>query len=111
MLLEIDYEADSEVKNPQVIFGIYDFMSVGVSRFDTEIAGCLFSALPTSGRVTCQAESIHLVPVGTLSMLHFFPVELWRIIWQGLHLDIIGSDFFNTGKTFNESDSKLVKIH
>ena len=111
MLLEIDYKANSEVKNPQVIIGVYDLMNVGVSRFDTEIAGNLPSALPASGRITCSTESIQLVPGRYFLNIAFLSNGIMEDYLAGAaFLDIIGSDYFNTGKTFNESDSKLVKI-
>ena len=67
MIFEIDYKASANVKNPQVIIGVYDLMNVGVSRFDTEIAGDLPSALPKSGRIACSQKAHHLPPDGTLS--------------------------------------------
>ena len=111
IIFEIDYKASANVKNPRIIIGVYDFMNVGVTRFDTEIAGDLPSVLPKSGRIVCSTESAPIAPGRYFINIAFFCNGVMQDYLAGAnYFDIIGSDFFNTGKIFNESDSKLTKV-
>ncbi|MBU0764758.1 MAG: ABC transporter ATP-binding protein [Bacteroidetes bacterium] len=108
---EIDYKAGENVKNPRVIIGLYDLMNVGVARFDTAITGDLQSVLPLSGRIICSTESLPLAPGRYFINIAFLSNGVIQDYLAGaVYMDIIGSDYFNTGKTFNESDLKLTKI-
>jgi len=111
LIFEIDYESKSEIKNPQVIIGIYDLMTVGVSRLDTEIAGDLPEILPATGRISCSTESMPLVPGRYILNIAFYANGMMQDYLAGaVTIDINASDYFKTGKIFNESDSKLTKI-
>ena len=107
----IDYKAHTEMKNPRVIIGVYDLMSVGVTRFDTDIAGNLPSILPESGRIVCTTESMPLAPGRYYVNIALLSNGVMQDYLPGAaFLDIHGSDYFNTGKIFNENDSKLIKV-
>ncbi|MBU1713125.1 MAG: ABC transporter ATP-binding protein [Proteobacteria bacterium] len=111
LFFEIDYKSGENVKNPRVIIGLYDLMNVGVARFDTEITGDLISVLPSSGRITCSTESAPLAPGRYFINIAFLSNGVIQDYLVGaVYIDIIGSDYFNTGKFFNESDLKLTKI-
>jgi len=86
-------------------------MNVGVTRLETENAGYFSSLLPASGRIVCSTESMPLAPGRFFINIAFFSNEVMQdYLPCALYLDIIGSDYFNTGKIFNESDSKPTKI-
>jgi lipopolysaccharide transport system ATP-binding protein len=111
IIFEIDYKASANIKNPKVIIGVYDFMNVGITRFDTEIAGGLPLVLPKSGRIVCSTESAPFAPGRYFINIAFFCNGVMQDYLAGaVYLDIIGSDYFHTGKIFNESDSKLTKV-
>lgn len=111
IIIEIKYKASAEVKNPQVIVGVYDLMNVGVTRFDTGIAGHLPSVLPASGRISCSTESMPLVPGRYIINIAFLSNGVMQDYLVGAeYLDIVGTDYFKTGKIFDESDSKLARV-
>ena len=111
LLFQIDYKSCEIIKNPRVIIGIYDLLNVGVTRFDTDIAQGLPSILPESGRIFCTTESLPLSPGRYFINIAFYSNGVMQDYMAGVaFLDIIGSDYFNTGKIFNESDSKLTKV-
>jgi len=107
----VDYKSHTEMNNPRVIIGIYDLMNVGVTRFDTDIAGNLPSVLPESGRIVCRTEGFPLAPGRYYVNIAILTNGVMQDYLLGAaFLDIHESDYFNTGKTFNENDSKLVKV-
>jgi lipopolysaccharide transport system ATP-binding protein len=111
VLFKIDYEASKPIQNPRVILGIYDFITVGVTRFDTEIAPGLPAVLPKIGTITCLARNVSLTPGRYIVNIAFFGNNILEDYLVGAtYFDIISSDYFRTGKIFNESDSKLTKI-
>jgi len=111
LFFEINYKSGENVKNPRIIIGLYDLMNVGVARFDTEITGDLQPVLPSSGRIVCSTENLPLSPGRYFINIAFLSNGVIQDYLAGaVYMDIIGSDYFNTGKTFNESDLKLTKI-
>ncbi|MCC6545485.1 MAG: ABC transporter ATP-binding protein [Nitrospirae bacterium] len=107
----INYKAKSVVKNPRVIIGVYDLMSLGIARFDTEITTDLPSSLPESGQINCSTEMINLVPGRYVINIAFFSNGTMEDYIAGAAiLDIIDSDYFGTGKSFNANDSRLVRV-
>jgi len=111
LFFHISYQAQGAVKNPHLIIGVYDLMNVGVTRFDTEIAGSLPASLPASGCITCSTKGVPLVPGRYQLNLAFISNGVMQdYLAAADYLDIIGSDYFNSGKIFNESDSKLTKV-
>jgi len=111
ILFRIDYEASEIIQNPRVILGVYDFMSAGVTRFDTEITLGLPTKLPKSGTITCKARNVSLSPGRYLVNIAFLGNGVMEDYLAGAtYFDVIGSDYFKTGKVFNESDSKLAKV-
>jgi lipopolysaccharide transport system ATP-binding protein len=111
LFFEIDYKSEENVKNTRIIIGVYDLMNVGVARFDTDITGGLQSVLPASGRIVCSTESLPLAPGRYFINIALLSNGVVQDYLAGaVYMDIIGSDYFNTGKIFNESDLKLTKI-
>lgn len=111
IIFKIDYEASEPIQNPRAILGIYDSMSIGVTRFDTEVAPGLMDVIPKSGTIICHARNVALTPGRYTVNIAFFGNNILQDHLIGAaYFDIIGSDYFSTGKIFNESDSKLTKI-
>lgn len=107
----ISYSANESLKNPRVIIGIYDSMNVGVTRFDTAIAGRLPSVLTDSGQITCTTEAINLSPGRYFINIAFFRNGIMEDYLAHVgFLDIVDSDYFGSGKMFSESDVRLTKV-
>jgi len=108
---QIDYQGSEEVRNPRVILGVYDNMGAGITRLDTEITGGLPAILPKAGRIICTTKEINMTPGRYLINIAFFSSgDMEDYLASAAFLDITGSDFFNTGRIFNESDSRLTKV-
>jgi len=111
IFFKIDYEASEIIQNARVILGIYDFMSIGVTRFDTEVTPGLPDVIPKIGTIICRARNVSLTPGRYTVNIAFFGNNILQDYLVGAaYFDVIGSDYFSTGKIFNESDSKLTKI-
>jgi lipopolysaccharide transport system ATP-binding protein len=108
---QIKYDGQEEVRNPRVIIGVYDNLGVGITRFDTDITGGLPSFLSKSGRIVCSTTGMNIPPGRYLINIAFFSSGgMEDYLSNATNLDINGSDFFKTGRVFNESDTKLTKV-
>jgi lipopolysaccharide transport system ATP-binding protein len=108
---QIDYQGSEEVRNPRVIIGVYDNMGAGITRLDTEITGGVPTVLPKTGCIVCTTKEMNLSPGRYLINIAFFSSdEMEDYLVSAAFLDITGSDFFNTGRIFNESDSRLTRV-
>jgi lipopolysaccharide transport system ATP-binding protein len=107
----ISYSANESLRNPRVIIGIYDSMNVGMTRFDTDMAGSLPSFLADSGQITCTTEAINLSPGRYFINIAFFRNGIMEdYLAHVSFLDIVDSDYFGSGKMFSESDVRLTKV-
>jgi lipopolysaccharide transport system ATP-binding protein len=107
----IKYKAQEVIKNPRIIIGIYDLGGIGITRFDSDISGVLPSNLPNSGSICCSTNSLALVPNRYIINIAYFSNGILEDYLVGIDFfDIINSDYFNTGKSFNENDMRLIKI-
>lgn len=107
----IDYEGLEDVRNPRVIIGVYDNIGVGITRLDTEISGNIPSVLHRSGSIVCATEGMNLTPGRYQINIAFFSCgEMEDYLVSAAFLDIVGSDFFKTGRIFDEADSRLTKV-
>jgi lipopolysaccharide transport system ATP-binding protein len=108
---EIDYRGGNELRNPRVIIGLYDNMGVGITRFDSEVSGNLPSLLPGTGSIACSTGEMNLTPGRYFVNIAFFSCgEMEDYLVNATFLDIAASDFFNTGKNFDERDRTLTKF-
>jgi len=111
IFFELKYTSSCEVRNPRVILGIYDQMALGVTRLDTEVTSGLPLLLPKAGKIVCHARNISLTPGRYMINVAFFSSGTMEDYLAGAaYFDIIGSDYYNTGKIFNEGDAKLTKV-
>lgn len=111
IFFKINYETSAPVKNPRMILGIYDFMNIGITRFDTEITTGLPFSISNKGTIICRARNVSLTPGRYYVNIAFFSNNVLEdYLTEVTFFNIIGSDYFNTGRTFNENDSKLTKI-
>jgi len=107
----IYFDGLEDIRKPRVILGIYDNMAVGVTRFDTDITSFIPSSLPRSGKISCQVKQVSLIPGRyTVNIAFFSKGNLEDYIANAVYFDIVGSDFYSTGKLFNDSDSQLIKV-
>lgn len=108
---KITYQSKAEVRSPRVIIGVYDNMGVGITRLDTLITGDIPSILPESGSIVCTTREMNLTPGRYMLNIAFLSGNGMEdyLVNAGI-IDITSSDFFNTGKAFNESDSRLTKV-
>jgi len=107
----LSYVADSEIKNPRIIIGIYDSMNGGVARLDTEVSSGLPGAIPRNGVITCKAYSINLIPGRyTINVALLSGGVMQDYVPGAAYFEVIGSDYFKTGKSFNENDLRLAKV-
>lgn len=108
---QVDYVSKHEVRNPRVIIGVYDNLGIGVTRFDTEITGDIPNFLQQNGSITCRTKEMNLSPGQYFINIAFFGNdEMEDYLINAAVFEITGSDFFNTGRIFNESDSMLTKV-
>jgi lipopolysaccharide transport system ATP-binding protein len=108
---QIHYQAEEEERNPRVIIGLYDNKGVGITRLDTDITGGIQGPIPKDGHIVCTTKEMNLTPGRYFINIAFFSNgEMEDYLIHAAFLDIAGSDFFNTGKIFNESDSSLTKV-
>ena len=111
IFFKINYETSAPIKNPRIILGIYDFMNIGITRFDTDITMGLPFSIPNKGTIICRARNASLTPGRYYVNIAFFSNNVLEdYLTEATFFNIIGSDYFNTGRTFNENDSKLTKI-
>jgi len=107
----IKYSCREEVANPRVIIGVYDNFGVGITRLDTEITGAVASTLSGSGSIVCSTRELNFPPGRyVINIAIFGNGEMEDYLIAAGNLDITGSDFFCTGRIFDEADSKLTKV-
>ena len=108
----ISYHGKSEVHNPRLIIGLLDLMTTKVARFDTEVAGYVPSLLPASGQISCSTEAINLVAGRYYLNIAFLSNgEMQDYLQRQSFFDIVESNFFGTGKTFDEKEAKVLIKH
>lgn len=58
--VKIEYESETEIRNPRFLIGAYDYSNTGIFLLDSEAAGGLPEVLPPRGTVTCTTDAIRL---------------------------------------------------
>lgn len=108
---QIHYSANKQVRNPRVIIGVYNLMNEGITRFDTYIAPGLPSTLPQKGVISCKTEQMNLASGSYFINIAFFCNDVMEdYVTHAKHFDIVGTDYFGTGKIFTSGDEKLTKV-
>ncbi|ACH39588.1 MAG: hypothetical protein ACD_55C00099G0003 [uncultured bacterium] len=107
----IRYRSQKDVRNPRVVIGIYDSTGVGITRLDTQITGDLPASLSSTGEIVCSTAAMNLVPGRFFLNVAFFSSgEMEDYLSNAAFFDVVASDFFNTGRTFDEGDAALSKF-
>jgi hypothetical protein len=98
-VVEIEYEAQSEISAPRFLVGIKDNLGRGVAFLDSLVAGELPSHLPQKGTVTCHIERLPLLPGNypvNLAVMHIG--QLSDHIMNAIEIPVVEGDYFGTGR-------------
>lgn len=108
LLIRISYCAKEPVSNPRLIIGVYDSMSSAITRFDTSIASGLLSLLPKNGQIICKTDNMNLAPGRYYLNIALFSNDIMEdYLMNIVYFDIMDSDYYGTGKTF---ETKMAKV-
>jgi lipopolysaccharide transport system ATP-binding protein len=109
---ELGYDGSVDVTAPRVILGVYDSMGVGIARFDTDVAPGIGRALPNVGRITCDVPGMSLTPGRYfVSVAMFSSGVMQDHVVAAASFEVVESDYFGSGKTFDENESRLTKVY
>lgn len=102
--IHLSYEAVKCLVNCRLIIGVYNSKNIPVVRFDTEVAGFEVKALKENGTLLCSTEEINLVPgIYTLNVALMSNSEIEDYVSNASSFEIVSSDYFGTGKSFESN--------
>jgi lipopolysaccharide transport system ATP-binding protein len=106
--ISLDYESSKCMEHFRLIIGVYDSMNTPVVRFDTEIAGFEVERLGNNGTIVCSTDNLNLVAdIYKLNVALMDNSDMEDYIVNASSFEIVSSDYFGTGKSF---ESKLARI-
>jgi lipopolysaccharide transport system ATP-binding protein len=111
--LEVGYDGGAaDVANPRIVIGVYDSLGVGITRFDTDVAPGLARLLPNAGSIACHVRGMSLTPGRYfLNIALFSNGAMQDHVVAAATFEIVESDYFETGKTFDGNESRLTKAY
>ncbi|MGR0480691.1 MAG: ABC transporter ATP-binding protein [Candidatus Electronema sp. V4] len=108
----IKYLSINTIKKPHVIIGIYDPISLGMVRLDTEISGSFPTLLSQKGELSCLTAPFNLSPGRyTVNIAFFSNGEEEDYIIKAISFNIVETDYFKTGKLVDGKLSKVIFQH
>ncbi|MES9899037.1 MAG: polysaccharide ABC transporter ATP-binding protein [Sedimenticola sp.] len=95
----------------RVIIGVYDFMNVGIMRFDSNLLGDELIIGEGDVSIHCITELVPIMPGSyfiNIAILQQGGMEDY--VTRAAYINFYPSDYFGSGRFYTNSDTKLVKF-
>jgi lipopolysaccharide transport system ATP-binding protein len=109
--LRICCTSKSKLESMRILVGIYDFFENSITRLDSGVSGVAFEIPRGEFIFECKLSELMMAPGS-----YFFNIAIYSgpalqdHIDRAVALEIVAGDFFGTGKFFEESDRKMLKM-
>jgi lipopolysaccharide transport system ATP-binding protein len=97
--LSFGYQASSILSNVSVSIGVFTALGEGALYLGSELVGCPLDLRESTGSIVCRFDKLPLLP-GTYTLNVYCTVNGLLADWivEAARFDVIGGDYFGTGR-------------